>query len=108
MSRGLAVALVLASAAAGPACGGSGHATTPRVSASDAIVRFHVAVADAGLWVDDRFIGAVGSLRGGVAVAPGPHRFELRHEAYFVEYRELTLAAGQRLTVEVELAPLLP
>lgn len=92
----------------GGGCGSGGRATTPRVSASDAVVRFRGAVADAALWVDGRFIGALGELRGGVAVAPGAHRFEVRHEAYFVEYRELDLAAGQRVTVDLELAPLLP
>ena len=90
------------------ACGGSTPRPTSRIEATDAIVRVRSEIADAGLWVDGRFIGAVGSLPGGVALDPGPHRLEIRHEAYFVHYQELDLTPGQRLTLDVELAPLLP
>jgi hypothetical protein len=101
------LALVLAVGAG--ACGGRGEPRAPsRIAATDAIVRIRAEVEDASLWIDGRFIGAVGSLRGGVALHPGPHRLELRHEAYFVHYQELDLTPGQRLTLDVELAPLLP
>ena len=105
---GAALGLGLAVALLAPACAGSPARRPARVSSTDAIVKVVAAVADASLWLDGRFIGAVGELRGGVAIDPGPHRLELRHEAYFVHYQELDLAPGQRLTLTIELAPLLP
>lgn len=90
------------------ACGGAAPRGPTTVAAADAVVRIKTDVVDAGLWIDGAFIGAVADLRGGVALDPGHHRLELRHEAYFVDYRELDLAAGQRLTLAIELAPLLP
>jgi hypothetical protein len=90
---------------------GCGHAAPPapaRIAATDAVVRVQSNIPDAGLWIDGRFIGAVDSLRGGVALDPGAHRLEVRHEAYFVHYQELDLAPGQRLTLAIELSPVLP
>lgn len=91
-----------------PACHGGAPAKAPRIAATDAIVRIQSNVVDASLWIDGRFIGAVDGLRGGVALDPGSHRVEVRHEAYFVHYQDLELTPGQRLTLEIELAPLLP
>ena len=48
------------------------------------------------------------ALRGGVAVEPGTHRLELRHEDYFSSYLELTLVKAERKKVSMELAPILP
>ena len=103
-----AVGLGLALALAGSACPSSPPRAPSRLAASHAVVRIQSEVIDAGVWIDGAFIGAVGDLRGGVALDPGHHRLELRHEAYFVDYRELDLAAGQRPTLAIELAPLLP
>ena len=105
LPRAALVALVLGGAPAGCT-----HPAPPasRIAATDAIIRVRADVADAGLWLDGRFIGAVGALRGGVAVHPGAHRLELRHEAYFVHYQELDLAPGQRLSLSISLAPILP
>lgn len=106
MSR--AVAITLALIAIGPACRGGDVHEPSRIPASDAIVKIKTAVADASLWIDGKFVGTVGALRGGVALEPGAHRVEVRHEAYFVHYQELDLAPGQRLTLDLDLAPLLP
>jgi len=75
---------------------------------ADAVVIFKSAVGDAALWVDGRYIGPIESLRGGVAVTPGAHRFELRHDAYFSHYEQLELAPRERRTLEIDLAPILP
>ncbi|HVV83122.1 MAG TPA: hypothetical protein VHE35_08575 [Kofleriaceae bacterium] len=109
-ARGAALSIALSAAAAFGAACHTEPARSPatRISARDAIVRVKTAVPDAGLWIDGKFIGAVGELHGGVALAPGAHRLELRHEAYFVHYQELDLTAGQRLTLDIDLAPLLP
>jgi hypothetical protein len=65
------------------------------------------AIRDAALWVDGRYVGTLEALRGGVAVEPGPHRFEIRHDDYFSYYAELTLAPRQRRRLTVDLSPVL-
>ena len=65
------------------------------------------AIRDASLWVDGRFVGTLEALRGGVAVEPGRHRFEVRHDDYFSYYAELTLQPRQRERLTVDLAPVL-
>jgi hypothetical protein len=101
-ARAAVVGLVVAVAACGarPAPGG--------VLATDAIVRLASNVADAGLWVDGRYVGSLDGLRGGVALEPGAHRLELRHDDYFSRYLELTLARAERRALTVNLAPVLP
>jgi hypothetical protein len=78
------------------------------VTRNDAIVKITSNVGDASLFVDGRFVGPIGVLRGGVAVEPGVHRFELRHEDYFSRYLELDLQRAERRELKVELAPVLP
>ncbi|MCA9673981.1 MAG: hypothetical protein KC464_02985, partial [Myxococcales bacterium] len=85
-----------------------GHGANRGRHDDDAVLRFDSAVAEAGLWVDGRYIGPVGALAGGVALTPGPHRFEVRDDDHFSWYAELTVAAGERRTIAVELAPRLP
>ena len=74
----------------------------------NAVVVFHADVADAALVVDGRFIGEIASFKGGVALRPGPHRFELRADQHFSHYVELDLRAHDRKVLEVHLAPILP
>jgi hypothetical protein len=100
----LATRLALVGALA--ACG-----ARPRAGAvlpTDAIVRVHSNVADAAVWVDGHFVGTLDVLRGGIAVEPGAHRLELRHDEYFSRYLELTLARAERRALDVALAPVLP
>jgi hypothetical protein len=96
--------LVLAFALA--ACGGAKPTQAPE--RENAIVVFKANVRDAQLYVDGRFVGPLDAIGGGVSVAPGTHRFELRHEEYFSTYLELTLAKAERKKLELELAPVLP
>lgn len=74
----------------------------------DAIVYFSANVKDAGVWVDGLFIGGIESLHGGIAIDPGTHRIEVRHDDYFAYYEEVAVKAGERRTLEVALAPVLP
>jgi hypothetical protein len=83
-------------------------ASTSRVSAADAIFWVKSNVPSAGLYVDGRFVGPVGGLKGGVAVVPGKHRLEVRHDDYFARYVEVDLARAERKRLEIELAPVLP
>jgi hypothetical protein len=98
----LAVAILLALAACGP------KAVETGVTRSDAILRISSNVRDAQVYVDGRFVTPLDAAGGGIAVTPGTHRFELRHEDYFSSYLELTLAKAERRKVSMELAPVLP
>lgn len=99
MARALLLVLIVG-------CGGrNGPTRAPR---EDAVVVLKANVRDAQLYVDGRFVGPLDAIGGGVAVAPGVHRFELRHEEYFSTYLELTLAKSERKKLAVELAPVLP
>jgi len=88
------------------ACGAK---TSPRgVVASDAVVYLKSNVRDAELFVDGHDVGPLVTLRGGVALSPGMHRFELRHDDYFSSYLELTLARAERKKVALDMSPILP
>ncbi|NVB80900.1 MAG: hypothetical protein HOV81_21060 [Kofleriaceae bacterium] len=78
------------------------------VTADDAIFYVKTNVADANVFVDGRFVGPIGVLKGGIAVVPGHHRIELRHEDYFSRYIELDLKRADRKKLDLELAPVLP
>ena len=87
----------------------SGPKVAPNgVTRNDAIVVFRSNVRDAQVYVDGRFVAPLNAIGGGVAVEPGTHRFELRHDDYFSSYLELTLARAERKKVALELAPILP
>ena len=88
------------------ACGPRGPTT--RVTSRDAIVYLESNVRDAQVYVDGRFIASLDALGGGVAVEPGTHRLELRHEDYFSSYLELRLARAERKKIAVDLAAILP
>ena len=98
-----AVVLVVALAAGcGPKPGVHG------ASSGDGVLIFDANVGDAGMWVDGVFIGGLDGLRGGVALSPGTHRIEIRHDDYFAYYAELAVKAGDKQRIAVELAPVLP
>jgi hypothetical protein len=94
--------LLLVLTACGPKVGPNG------VSSSDAIVQVKSNVRDAQVFVDGRFVAPLSALGGGVAVEPGVHRFELRHDDYFSAYLEMKLARSERRNVAMDLAPVLP
>jgi hypothetical protein len=98
MKRALLLVLV--------ACGGK--TVTTGVTREDAILSIRSNVRDAQVYVDGRFVTPLDAAGGGIAVTPGTHRFELRHEDYFSSYLELTLAKAERRKVSMELAPILP
>jgi hypothetical protein len=101
---GLRVAIVLGIAA----CGAKQPSGEGRASPEDAIVKITSTVPDASLWVDGRYIGTVGALRGGIAIAAGTHRLELRHDDYFSRYAEVTVHAREHRALALDLAPRLP
>ena len=96
------LALILLVACGGKAVDSSG------VTRNDAILSIRSNVRDAQVYVDGRFVTPLDAAGGGIAVTPGTHRFELRHEDYFSSYLELTLAKAERRKVTMELVPVLP
>lgn len=70
---------------------------------ADAVLRLSCNVPEAALFVDGRYLAPVGLLRGGVALAPGRHRFELRHQGHLPKLWELELAGAERKAVTIEL-----
>lgn len=98
--RTAAVALVaLVAVACGGVRAGAG-------SADAALIEFDSNVEDAEVWIDGQFFA--GALRRGVKVKPGPHRLEIRHDDYHTQYVEVSVAAGEKRTVQVRLAEILP
>lgn len=89
------------------ACGGT-QRSSGGVDADDAVFYLRSNVSDANVYVDGRFVGPVGVLKGGIAVAPGKHRLELRRDDYFSRYVDLDLGKGDRKKLLVTLAPVLP
>jgi hypothetical protein len=100
VNRAVLVSLLLV--ACGPKVAPNG------VTANDAIVQVKSNVRDAQVYVDGRFIAPLHTIGGGVALEPGTHRFELRHDEYFSAYLELTVARAERKKVSMEMAPILP
>ena len=96
------VALLALAACAGRQHGGGGG------DAEDAVVVVKSNVAEAAIFVDGRFVGPVGVLKGGVAVVPGHHRIEVRHDDYFSRYVELDMKRAERTKLQLDLAPVLP
>ena len=94
--------VLLALVACGPKVGPNG------VSPSDPVVYLRSNVADAQVYVDGRFVGPINVIKGGIALDPGKHRLELRHEDYFSRYVELDLARAEKKKLQLELAPVLP
>ena len=87
---------------------GSRQGGVNEVSREDAIVLVTSTVPDASLWVDGRYIGTVGAMKGGIAIAAGTHRLELRHDDYFSRYAEVTVSAREHRRLSLDLAPRLP
>jgi hypothetical protein len=98
----LAVVAVVAVAACGPKPIARG------ADADDAVIYIESNVKDAGVWVDGVFIGGVDTIRGGIAIDPGDHRLEVRHDEYYAHYAVLKLTTREKRNVVVELAPVLP
>jgi hypothetical protein len=101
----LAILLAMIVVAAMPGCGGGGAGSRP---GGRAVLVLSCPVAEAVLWVDGHYVAQLRDLRGGVALPPGHHQIELRHDTYHAYYGDIHLGTGQRLRLEVELAEILP
>jgi hypothetical protein len=99
VTRGLIV-VALAACGAPPAVNG--------VRNGQAVVYVTSNVSDAQVYVDGRFIGGLAMLHGGLALDPGHHRLELRHDEYFPRYAELAITRAERTKLDLEMKPVLP
>lgn len=79
-----------------------------RDTSSMSIIYITSNVGDAQVYVDGRYIAPLDALRGGVAIAPGEHRVELRHDDYFSSYLEVQVARAARQKLAIEMAAMLP
>lgn len=79
-----------------------------RVTSADAIIYITSNVHDAQVYVDGRFVAPLDALGGGVAVAPGSHRLELRHDEFFSRYLEVQIARAARQKLAIDMAAMLP
>lgn len=100
MTRAVLAAIWLTACAPGVAAN--------RVGPGDAILYVTSNVRDAEVYIDGRLVGPLDALRGGVAVAPGAHRLELRHEEYFSRYLEVRIARAARQKLVIDMAATLP
>lgn len=88
------------------ACGPKPAPTS--VSSNDAVIVIKSNVPDAMVYVDGRFVAPVGTLHAGIAVDPGKHRLELRHDDFFSRYVELDLHRAEKKPLQLDLSPVLP
>jgi hypothetical protein len=79
-----------------------------RVTSGASVIYITSNVGDAQVYVDGRLIAPLDALRGGIAVAPGAHRVELRHDDYFSSYREVQVARSARQDLAIDMAAMLP
>ncbi|CAN5730206.1 hypothetical protein BH11MYX1_BH11MYX1_52490 [soil metagenome] len=77
-------------------------------AANSAVVIVTSNLADAQVYVDGRFVGAISFVKAGMALDPGRHRFELRHDDYFSRFAELDLHKAEKKQLELVLSPVLP
>lgn len=86
-----------------------GPLASPRgVTADDAIVHITSNVRDADVYLDGRLLAPLSALDRGLAVEPGSHRLELRRDEYFSSYLEFRVARGERKTLAMAMAAVLP
>ena len=99
-SRALGLALALVSASAASGCA---HASARKAPAS--VLQIESETQDADVWVDGQYIGQVAAVSGGLALAPGVHRVEVRKPGHFPVQRTVRVErkGGQTVVVEAEL-----
>jgi hypothetical protein len=97
-----ALAMALAACAAAASCGPRGPVVRPEAQG----LRVVCPVDDAVVLIDDHPVGTAARIRGrDLPILPGVHRVDVRAERFFPRYREVTIAPGARVRLEVTLRP---
>ena len=76
--------------------------------AKDGFVYIHSTPPAASLWINDRFVGQVHDFKQGIAIEPGPYRFEIRAKGYFTHYQRVDVVSEKKTRLSVVLAKILP
>ena len=83
---------------------GCGPGAPPPISVPTGGLSVRGQPADAMLFIDDRYVGTVGGLKGRPLPLPeGVHRIEVRRDGYFAHFAEVTVARGVQQRLEVTL-----
>jgi len=98
----------LAWIAAVAACHSAAPAAEPQPRDAVGLLYVTSNVGDALVYIDGNIVGAVSSVAKGLAVDPGRHRVELRHDDYFSRYAELALRSSQVARLTLDMVPILP
>jgi len=88
------------------ACGGL--TVNTKTPSNDAVIHFNSSVQDAEVWVNGVFVRRIRELKTGMALSPGAHRIQVKHDRYHTYYLELTVEKRERRTIPVKLAEILP
>ncbi len=107
MTRGRSAALACV-LAIGFAFGCGGLTVNTKTPRDDAVLHFKTSVKDAEVFVNGVFVRRISELSAGMALSPGTHRIEVRHDRYHTFYIELTVEKRERRTIPVKLAQRLP
>ena len=99
----VAVAVAVAACAHAPSAGLTGGA-----AAADTRLYITTNVKDADLVIDGHYMGRLRNKGGIDGLEPGRHQLELRRDDYFSAYQEVELAAGEKKSIVLDLAPILP
>ncbi len=98
-----ALALALVACAHPQPTGPAGGAVT-----ADTKLYIETNVKDADLVIDGHFMGRLRNKGGIDGLDPGRHQLELRRDDYFSAYQEVELAPGEKKSIVLDLAPILP
>ena len=88
----------------GLSCGGASIGKGAKAKAT-AILIIRCELKDAEVWVNSRYSRSAGEFARGLRLRPGEYRVEVRKSGYHSMYYVLSLAAEERKTLYVELAP---
>jgi len=109
-ARGAAVAARMGVALALAGCAHAPSAATRATGATgdDAVLDIRSNVSDADLVIDGRVVGRIVHDRIAVALDPGHHQLELRHDDFFSAYLDVQLARAEHKKIVLDLSPILP
>ena len=102
-----AVAVAMGMALAFAGCAHAPPATTG-ATGDDAFLHIRSNVSDADLVIDGRVVGRIVHDRIAVALDPGHHQLELRHDDFFSAYLDVQLARAEHKKIVLDLSPILP
>ncbi len=83
-------------------CGGGQRQAAKSKASAVLIVKCKLPKAE--VWINSRYSRSAGEFARGLRMRPGDYRVEVRQSGYHSMYYEVTLAAEERRTLQVDLA----